>query len=48
MLNEIVEWTSWTCKHCRGKTEFGIDRQDVWYLDIGCNNHMCGKKELFS
>jgi len=21
---------------------------DVWFLDSGCSNHMCGKKEYFS
>ena len=25
-----------------------VDQQDVWYLDTGCSNHMCDKKELFS
>ena len=25
-----------------------VDRQDDWYLDTGCSNHMCDKKELFS
>ena len=25
-----------------------VDWQDVWYLDTGCNNHMCSKKELFT
>ena len=24
------------------------EKEDVWYLDSGCSNHMCGKKELFS
>ena len=22
--------------------------EDVWFLDSGCSNHMCGKKELFT
>lgn len=22
--------------------------KDIWYLDIGCNNHMCRKNKLFS
>ena len=22
-------------------------REDVWFLDSGCSNHMCGDKELF-
>jgi hypothetical protein len=22
-------------------------REDVWFLDSGCSNNMCGKKELF-
>lgn len=22
-------------------------REDVWFLDSGCNNHMCGDKALF-
>ncbi|KAL6334054.1 hypothetical protein AAG906_001809 [Vitis piasezkii] len=22
--------------------------EDMWFLDSGCNNHMCGKKEYFS
>ena len=25
-----------------------ISSAEVWFLDSGCNNHMCGKKELFS
>ena len=23
-------------------------REDTWFLDSGCNNHMCGKKDYFS
>ena len=23
-------------------------REDVWFLDSGCNNHMCGNKQWFS
>jgi len=23
-------------------------RKDVWFLDSGCSNHICGKKEFFS
>jgi len=23
-------------------------REDVWFLDSGCSNHMCGDKTLFS
>ncbi|KAF7821882.1 U-box domain-containing protein 32 isoform X1 [Senna tora] len=26
---------------------FFVD-ENVWYLDTGCSNHMCGKKEMFS
>ena len=23
-------------------------QQNLWYLDTGCSNHMCGDKEVFS
>ena len=23
-------------------------RDHMWFLDFGCNNHICGKRELFS
>jgi hypothetical protein len=23
-------------------------REEVWYLDSGCSNHMCGKRQFFS
>ena len=25
-----------------------IRREDVWFLDSGCSNHMCSHKNLFS
>jgi len=24
------------------------ERDHLWFLDFGCSNHMCGKRELFS
>lgn len=24
------------------------DKQNIWFLDSGCSNHMCSQKELFS
>ena len=25
-----------------------VNGEDMWFLDSGCSNHMCGKKEYFS
>ena len=24
-----------------------VNREDMWFIDSGCSNHMCGKKEYF-
>lgn len=24
-----------------------VNGEDMWFLDSGCSNHMCGKKEYF-
>ncbi|XP_073300259.1 uncharacterized protein [Primulina huaijiensis] len=24
------------------------DQKNIWFLDTGCNNHMCGRQELFT
>jgi len=26
---------------------YGNNREDVWFLDSGCSNHMCGDKDMF-
>jgi hypothetical protein len=26
----------------------GVKKRDVWFLDSGCSNHMCGDKSLFT
>ncbi|WJZ80278.1 hypothetical protein VitviT2T_000212 [Vitis vinifera] len=31
--------------HVDGKE---ASKEELWFLDSGCSNHMCGKKELFS
>ena len=28
--------------------ELGEKQENIWYLDTGANNHMCGHRELFS
>ena len=28
--------------------ELGKKQENIWYLDTGANNHMCGYRELFS
>ena len=31
--------------HADGKE---ASKEELWFLDSGCSNHMCGKKKLFS
>ena len=52
MPNELVEHVNiadveenlmLACK----SNEPNMEYTNIWYLDIACNNHMCGRKEFF-
>ena len=54
MLNKIIEWINWEVKipevdHnlvlAYNVATLNVNREDVWYLNVGYNSHMCGKKE---
>ena len=45
---EIREQVNYVEKDDREASAFFIQQENIWYLDTGASNHMCGYRELFS